>query len=148
MRRGCWEGRDIELRRTLGLCSTSDVGQEENDRALLLAALRDQQLPVGDLLAVKELDTTTTTELMVAIEQILSRSPSAVMIANLSDMLAEVVQINVPGTISEHPNWRYRFRLPVSALSMSPSVRQIALAVAAERRKHPVSPQCATVRRQ
>ena len=58
--------------------------------------------------------------LSVAIEQFLARSPSALMMANLSDMLGEAVQLNVPGTVSEHPNWRYRLRLPISALATSP----------------------------
>ena len=142
--RSWWEGRDIELRRALGLCSASDAEQEErhrqDDRRLLLAALRDQQLAAADLLAMKELDLPAMNELLVAIEQFLARSPSAVMIANLSDMLAEAAQTNVPGTVSEHPNWRHRFRLPANALSTNPLVRHIALAIAAERSKHRVAP--------
>jgi 4-alpha-glucanotransferase len=48
-------------------------------------------------------------------------------------MLAEAVQINVPGTVSEHPNWRHRFRLPAEKLMAEPLVRRIAAAIGAER---------------
>ena len=68
----------------------------QDDYVLLLAALRDQQLDIGTLTAAKERDAAAIADLIVAIEQFLARSPSALMVANLTDMLAEVVQINVP----------------------------------------------------
>jgi 4-alpha-glucanotransferase len=142
---GWWEGRDIELRRALGLYSADEAEQDEkrrqDERVLLLAALRDQDLAVADLVAMKDLDLSAMTELVVAIEQFLARSPSALMMANLSDMLAETTQINVPGTVSEHPNWRCRFRLPVSALPTCPLVRRTARVVATERGTAAAPPQ-------
>jgi 4-alpha-glucanotransferase len=84
---------------------------------------------------MQELDLAAMTGLLVAIQQFLARTPSAVMITNLSDMLAETAQINVPGTVSEHPNWRHRCCLSVSALAADPLVRHIALAVATEARQ-------------
>lgn len=103
---------------------------------LLLAALRDQQLDIGTLTAAKERDAAAIADLIVAIEQFLARSPSALMVANLTDMLAEVVQINVPGTASEHPNWRHCFRLPVEATMTSCLARRIAAVIASERSRH------------
>jgi 4-alpha-glucanotransferase len=130
-----WQGQDIDLRRTAGLSTTTEAEQEtqhrKSDRQLLLAALRDQQL-IGDVEQPQDFD-----ELMVAIERFLARSTSALMVANLSDMLAEAVQINVPGTVAEHPNWRHRFRLPVDNLAADPLVRRIAAAIAAERQCRP-----------
>lgn len=126
-----WQGQDIDVRQTLGLTTAAEAEQEvqhrQDDRALLLAALRDQQL-IGDEWEPEDLEA-----LSVAIERFLARSPSALMMANLSDMLGEAAQINVPGTVSEHPNWRHRLPLPVSALATNPLVRRIAEAVTRER---------------
>lgn len=132
--RSWWEGRDIELRRSLGLFSAEEAEQEskhrQDDRALLLAALRDQGLGGTALDTESGSDPHTIAELVVAIEQFLARSPSALMLANLGDMLLEEAQINVPGTVSEHPNWRHRFRQPVGALLANPLIHRIAAAVA------------------
>jgi 4-alpha-glucanotransferase len=138
--RGWWKGRDIEIRRALGLWSEGEAEQEERrrqaDRTLLLAALRDQQLDIGALTAAKDIDPTAIADLVVAIEQFLARSPSALTVVNLSDMLAEVEQINVPGTVSQHPNWRHRFGLPVDAITTNSLARRIAMAIASERSWH------------
>jgi 4-alpha-glucanotransferase len=126
------EGRDIKLRQSLGLCSEPAAEQEcarrREDGALLFAALSDQQLTAGS-----DLDLNAISDLITAIEQFLARSSSALVLANLSDMLAETEQINLPGTVSEHANWRHRFGLPVSALSSTALARRIALAIATER---------------
>ena len=42
----------------------------------------------------------------------LSRTPSRILSVALDDILGVVDQINVPGTVDEHANWRRR--LPVS----------------------------------
>jgi 4-alpha-glucanotransferase len=126
------EGDDIDLRQSLGLCAESAAEQERarrrNDRALLAAALCDQQLTAGS-----DHDPSAISDLIVAIEQFLARSPSALVLANLSDMLAEKEQINLPGTVAEYANWRHRFGLPLDALSSSGLARRIALAIATER---------------
>ena len=41
----------------------------------------------------------------------------------LEDVLGVVEQVNVPGTIDEHPNWRRR--LPVSLEFSRPSLRPL-----------------------
>jgi 4-alpha-glucanotransferase len=132
--RSWWEGQDIEVRRTLGLTTEAEAGREregrQEDRQLLLAALRDQQLVGPDQEKLENVD-----ELVMAIQRFVARSPSALMIANLTDMLSEAAQINVPGTVAECPNWRHRSSLPLTALATNPLIRHIAAAVSAERRK-------------
>ncbi len=132
-----WEGRDLELRRALQTLSADDalsaVRRRAGDRALLIAALRDQQLvpaefPIGD-----GLDADRLKDFIEAIERFVARTPSALVMANLGDLLAEAEQINVPGTVSEHPNWRHRFRVSVSAISMDGLVSRLLRAIAAER---------------
>ncbi|MGC1411289.1 MAG: 4-alpha-glucanotransferase [Acetobacteraceae bacterium] len=132
--RSWWEGQDIEVRRTLGLITEAEAGREAHgrqaDRLLLLAALRDQQLVAPDLLPHENLD-----ELTMAIQRFVARTPSALMIANLTDLLSEAAQINVPGTVTECPNWRHRSCSPVAELATNPLIRRIVAAVSAERRE-------------
>ncbi len=132
--RSWWGGQDIEVRRTLGLTTEAEAGQEREgrqvDRQLLFAALRDQQLVAPDLLPHENLD-----ELIMAIQRFVARTPSALMIANLTDLLSEAAQINVPGTVTECPNWRHRSCSPVAELATNPLIRRIVAAVSAERRE-------------
>ena len=44
--------------------------------------------------------------------EFLSRSPSRLLAVALEDVLSITDQVNIPGTVNEHPNWRKR--LPVS----------------------------------
>ena len=131
--RSWWEGEDIEVRRTLGLTTEAEAGREveerQADRQLLLAALRDQQLVGPDLETRGNLD-----ELIIAIQRFVARTPSALMLANLTDLLSEAAQINVPGTVAECPNWRHRSCAPMTELATNLLVRRIAAAVSAERR--------------
>ncbi len=131
--RSWWEGEDIEVRRTLGLTTEAEAGREveerQADRQLLLAALRDQQLVGPDLETQGNLD-----ELIIAIQRFVARTPSALMLANLTDLLSEAAQINVPGTVAECPNWRHRSCAPMTELATNLLVRRIAAAVSAERR--------------
>jgi 4-alpha-glucanotransferase len=133
--RSWWEGHDIEVRRTLGLTTEVEAGREaeerQADRQLLLAALRDQQLLGPDQEKLEDLD-----ELVMAVQRFVARTPSALMFANLTDLLSEAAQINVPGTVAECPNWRHRSHSPVAELAANPLMRRIVAAVSAERREN------------
>jgi 4-alpha-glucanotransferase len=89
--RSWWTRQDIGLRRALGLIFPAAAQQEEeqrqNERVLLLAALRDQQVAPDHLEAASELTWPAMTELVAAIERFLARTPSSLMMANLTDML-------------------------------------------------------------
>lgn len=133
--RSWWEGHDIEVRRTLGLTTEVEAGREaeerQADRRLLLAALRDQQLLGPDQEKLEDLD-----ELVMAVQRFVARTPSALMFANLTDLLSEAAQINVPGTVVECPNWRHRSHSSVADLAANPLLRRIVAAVSAERREN------------
>lgn len=45
-----------------------------------------------------------------------TRTPASLAIAPLEDVLGDVEQPNLPGTVSEHPNWRRRCDQPVAEL--------------------------------
>lgn len=50
-------------------------------------------------------------DLFISIQRFLARSNAAVMIVQLEDLFEQQQQVNLPGTIDEHPNWRCK--LPV-----------------------------------
>ena len=47
-----------------------------------------------------------------AVAAYLARTPSRLVMVALEDILGVSEQINIPGTVEQHPNWRRRFRLP------------------------------------
>jgi 4-alpha-glucanotransferase len=52
-----------------------------------------------------------------------ARSPSALALAPLEDLLGQAAQPNLPGTIDEHPNWRRRHAPAAAAIFETPAVR-------------------------
>lgn len=111
-----WEGRDLALRRELGLFPTEEAHQAQvlaraQDRARLLLALeREGLLPEGasvDPVSLPEM----TPALLRQLQAFLARSPARVLVVQLEDVLGVREQVNLPGTTSEHPNWRRKLPL-------------------------------------
>ncbi len=106
--RGFWEGSDIKLRRRLQLYpnaeSANDVERErEQDRAALLAALRDEGLAAD---AADSSVPPFTLELAHALHVYLARSNTALVALQIDDLLGMTDPVNVPGTHHEYPNWQ------------------------------------------
>jgi 4-alpha-glucanotransferase len=51
-------------------------------------------------------------------------TPSALALVSLEDILAHEEQPNLPGTITQHPNWRRRLDAPLDDLLASAPVAQ------------------------
>ncbi|MCT2399340.1 4-alpha-glucanotransferase [Novosphingobium mangrovi (ex Huang et al. 2023)] len=114
---GWWTGRDLEWAEKLGrfpagTTPEEEAGRREEDRGRLWATLThntrprpapDDPEPVVD----------------AALRHI-GRSASQLAIAPLEDLLAEREQPNLPGTITEHPNWRRRLDAPLAELLDKP----------------------------
>jgi len=98
--RGFFEGRDLEVRRPLGLYSENCTyeGEIEN-RALDLQRLRE---------LVEREFSATQPDLLLQLQKVLAKSPSCMHVVQLEDLLNELDQANLPGTVTEHPNWRRR----------------------------------------
>lgn len=133
---GYWCGWDLELRETLGLFPNSEWrdrlhAERELDRARLLQALGREGLCPA---TAEDAQTgKPSVELVTAVHCYLARSDSAVMIVQMEDVLREIEQANVPGTVHEQPNWRRRLDLPLEQWSQYGPLRQLADAVARER---------------
>ena len=117
--RSYWEGRDIELRRGLNLYPSAAVEGEvirerEQDRELLLAALKEQGLNPAQPATPAE---PFTAELAHALHLYLARSATALVALQIEDLLGEILPVNVPGTDREYPNWQRKVSADIEDLA-------------------------------
>lgn len=138
--RGHWEVHDVPIRERLGQLSPGHdreaaLADRKREKGLLHAALSDQGLlpapPAGG--AGDGEGEAWLRELVLAVERFVARSPSRLMMANLEDLLLQAEQMNLPGTVDEYPNWRYKLTTAVEQLAADPFVQRAARKIAAER---------------
>jgi 4-alpha-glucanotransferase len=136
---GWWTGRDLHWRQTLNLYPSEAMGQQERndrieDRNLLIAALDD--LNVIDLENLpQKAPALMNTELSVAVQKYMAIAPSHIQLIPLEDSLEIVEQVNIPGTIDEHPNWRQKLPITMEDFWQVHSVKSIANAMQKARPK-------------
>ena len=107
---GWLSSHDLVVKRGLGL----DPGETDHDRAAAKEAL-------GRTMAWRELSNIDC----LSVTRFLGDTPSRLLMVSLEDALDVVDQVNVPGTIDEHPNWRRRLAVPLEDLLSSSSLRVI-----------------------
>lgn len=108
---GWWTGRDLEWAEALGRLPQGTTPDEAAlrrawDRGLLWACLTHDAAP-------RPAPEDPAPVVSAALAHI-GRTPSVLAIAPLEDLLCEIEQPNLPGTIDEHPNWRRRMEMPLS----------------------------------
>jgi 4-alpha-glucanotransferase len=129
--RGWWTGRDLGLRRELNLFPSPQVEERERrareqDRQLLLEALAREGLFADD-------PDMRWREFTVAVHRYLARTPAKLLMVQLEDVLGLEDQVNVPGTIGQHPNWRRKLPIEIERLFEQPGVRAVLGGIADER---------------
>ena len=119
---GWWVDRDLALREALGLfpdaaaCELQRAARAQ-DRARLLRALDDARLlPEGTGTDPRRIPTLTP-DLARAIHIYLARTPAKLVAVQLEDIVGALDQTNLPGTTSQHPNWRRKLPLSLEQLS-------------------------------
>jgi 4-alpha-glucanotransferase len=117
---GFWVGRDIELRRSLGLVddtgSAAGATERDHEKHKLLDRLRESAaLPLN---AHPPLDAAGVPEVKRAVHQFLCESPATLFAYSLDDLGDEVEPINVPGVGSD--------KYPVWSRKMHKSIPEIA----------------------
>ena len=120
---GFWSGHDLDARTNLGLFPSlqdEKKARKERPRARerLLRALRREGLVLAG-----EVDVDTVIE---SIHRFLARAPSVLLMVQFEDLLGERDQVNMPGTTTEHPNWRRRIPLALETLMHDPRVLSLA----------------------
>jgi 4-alpha-glucanotransferase len=127
---GFWKGADIELKQRLNLYPSPTAVADEwsarsNDRQLLLEALSAERLLADGELAADRAEAPISEALVAAVHGYLSRSPAQLLMVQLDDITGEEEQLNLPGTVDEHPNWRRRVGIDVDAIASVPVMRAL-----------------------
>ncbi len=109
--RGYWAAEDIASKARLGILNGDEERRSNEERARdkrqLLQALVEEGLLQPDLDLGLE-NVSWTSSLADAINAYLARSRSMLFMAQLDDLTNETRQVNLPGSITDYPNWRRR----------------------------------------
>jgi 4-alpha-glucanotransferase len=111
---GLWSGRDLAAQKAIGL--------DPNEASA--AALRDH---IGALAGVAP-DAPAEAVVAGAYER-LSRAPSMIVTATLDDALCVEERPNLPGTVTEWPNWCLALPAPLEAVEKDERVERVATAL-------------------
>jgi len=130
---GWWQGLDLQWRQKLDLYPNDDAGiadrnARDSERKNLIAALNDLQVIAMDN-APQLSPALMNTELSVAVQRYLAASPSHIQLIPLEDALEVLEQVNIPGTIDQHPNWLQKLPVMLEAFTQTSSVQQIVAAM-------------------
>jgi 4-alpha-glucanotransferase len=107
---GWLSARDLAVKRSLGLYPGETDQDRANAREALGRAMAWRRLPKIDCLSVT---------------RFLADTPSRLLMVSLEDALGVVEQVNLPGTIDEHPNWRRRLAVPLEELLQASTLRAV-----------------------
>jgi 4-alpha-glucanotransferase len=121
---GWCSGHDLRVKREIGLDPGETDGDRDHARALLADALLRSGL--GGQAALEIVD----------VVRFLARMPSRVLAVSIEDVLGLRDQLNIPGTVHQHPNWRRRLPLDVEDLFSHGVLRTVAAALAEEGRDY------------
>ncbi len=114
---GFCQARDLDVRKPLGLFSESITYENELEgRKLDIQRL-------AELLLLEE-NPTSIEALVSSILNFLAGTPSMLMAVQLEDLLGMVDQMNLPGTVTEHPNWKQRVAQSVQQIVGNEQLRQ------------------------
>jgi 4-alpha-glucanotransferase len=116
---GWWSGADLELRRTLGTASDSEIADRPKERAALWQAFREADAVAGDAPGPTDPD-----PVVDAAIGFVASAPGPLAIVPLEDIVGATEQPNLPGTIDQHPNWRRRFKLPADRILREPAAER------------------------
>jgi 4-alpha-glucanotransferase len=71
----------------------------------------------------------------VALHGLMARAPSRLFVVQAEDLVGSAAQVNIPGTIGEHPNWRRKLPVALEGLPGHPLAGAILEALREERPK-------------
>jgi 4-alpha-glucanotransferase len=113
---GWREKHDLAVKHALGI----DPGESGEEREGAFHALHQA-------LAGRGLAATS----FAAVGRYLADAPSRLLVVSIEDLLGVKEQVNLPGTVDEHPNWRHRLPIDLDDLRDHEGVRAVAEAMRA-----------------
>ncbi|MGR8921599.1 MAG: 4-alpha-glucanotransferase, partial [Gammaproteobacteria bacterium] len=133
---GFWSGRDLALREALDLFPDTETrdrlrAEREHDRTRLLDALERHGL--GPSVVTDPESGLASTALIRAVHRYVARARCSIMMVQMEDVLGQLEQANVPGTVHEQPNWQRRLALPLEQWAEHAPLCELAADLARER---------------
>jgi 4-alpha-glucanotransferase len=112
-----WRSKhDLAVKQALGM----DAGESDAERQAAFDALgRALKVGVGEPID------------FASLARFLADAPSRLLVVSMEDLLGVIEQVNLPGTIDSHPNWRRRLPTDVEKLRDAPGVVAVAEAMRA-----------------
>lgn len=118
-----WGGKDIALRRQVGLLDGEEAAEEQSDRAALrrrvLAAL-EREGWLGESQEARD-----TLAVLRALLCRLAAGDAEVLVVQLEDLWAETEPQNVPGVVDEIPPWRRKMRRSLESIVNDASLAEL-----------------------
>jgi 4-alpha-glucanotransferase len=105
---GWMSGDDLRAKRAIGLAAESD-DDRAREREALLTSLKSCG---GDKIA--------------AVARFLAETPSRLVAVSIDDILGVADQVNIPGTVEQHPNWRRKLPVPLEEWADQPAFVEVA----------------------
>lgn len=130
---GFWSMEDIILRKELGLFLEEEQShQAMGERIKEKRRMIDRLQTLGFLSREEALtlhaqeEPVLTEELHRAVMAFLASTRAKLMVLSQEDLFLEKAQLNLPGTITEHPNWSGKMRYSIEELWEHPDVQKMA----------------------
>lgn len=134
---GWWTGNDLHWREKLDLYPTIEMGQSDRknriaDRQQLIDAMVDMKV-LDKAKAPPSAPAKMNSELSVAVQEFLAKAPSRIQLIPLEDALGIKQQVNIPGTIDEHPNWLQRLPFDTDEIWHQVDMKNLVVSMHKER---------------
>jgi 4-alpha-glucanotransferase len=128
---GYWAGRDLEVRRRLGVYDDDDrwrevVTERERDKGLILSALKSAGILREDHPADPAMVPQMTPELCTAIYRYLAVTPCKLVLVNLNDVIGAMDQQNLPGTNEGYPCWMRKMAMDLQEIMADRRITELA----------------------
>jgi 4-alpha-glucanotransferase len=141
---GWWSGHDIDVRQRAAMIDASEAMRLKELRAhhrrRALGLLFEKGLLPTELINVMRGESEAPQDLppplAVAFHRLLACTPSRLFAVQAEDLTGATDQVNIPGTVGEHPNWRRRLSVDLERLPSLPLFQAITAAVRDERPKY------------
>ena len=137
---GWWTGIDLAWREKLGLYPNENMGLEDRnnrktDREQLILAMLEMKL-LDQASIPSSAPAVMNEAFSVAVQRFLAKAPSRILLIPLEDALGLNQQVNIPGTIDEHPNWLQRLSLDIDEIWLQTEMKNFIEVMHQERQRH------------
>ena len=138
-----WGGHDIATRRAIGMLTEHEAGEDLAHRAHMrrrMLGLFDDLGILPEALAPVMRDEAEAPHALpdsvaVALHRLMARTPARLLVVQAEDLTGSAKQVNIPGTVAEHPNWRHKLPISLEDLPEHPLFGAITAALREERPK-------------